>query len=355
MIIFSPGPANISERVRLALNKPDICHRDAEFGDLLSSIRKLLLEAYELNNDYESVIFSGSGTLAIESVISSFGNYDKKILIISNGVYGERAAGIARAYNISFEELSFKWGELPELSKIENALKKETIGAVYVVHHETTTGLLNPLKEISAIAKKYDKLILTDAVSSFAGEDLDIKSWGLDAVIGSANKCIRGIPGASFAIISRRFINTIIKNCESRSFYANLRLHLEAENKNETPFTPAVQTFYAFEEALKELLDEGLENRIKKYQEISRILRTGLKNISLKLYLPEELMSNTMTLVQKPAGFNFSAMHENLKKSGFVIYASQGKLSNTTFRLGTVGIITPKNIHDFINAFKEIL
>lgn len=354
MIIFSPGPANISRRVRKALTNPDICHRDTEFTDILTNIRKTILNILKISNGYESIVFGGSGTSAIDSVISSFGGYDKRLLIISNGIYGERAADIAYLYDINIEVIRLNWGELPDLNIVESKLKKDEFGGVYIVHHETTTGVMNPLQEISFIAKKYGRLVLTDAISSIAGEMLDMAGWNIDAAIGSANKCIRGTPGISFVVVSQRFLKTV-ERCRSRSFCTDLILHYKLESKGQTPFTPPVQSFYAFEEALRELKEEGVEERINSYKDITGFLRQGLKDLGLSFYLPDKLMSNTMTVVNIPEGRNYYLLHNEFKKRGFVIYASQGKLSETTFRLGTVGIISKKDIEKFITIFKELL
>lgn len=354
MIIFSPGPANISERVRKALMRPDICHRDTEFEVLLANVRRLLRETLNISPDYEPVIFGGSGTTAIESVISSFGGYEKKILVISNGVYGERASAIAEKYGIKAETLMLEWGKLPELGVVKHKLSSDEFGAVYVVHHETTTGLLNPLKDIAAVARQYGKLVLADAVSSIAGESLAITEWGVDAAIGSANKCIRAVAGISFVIASPRLIKAVEK-CHSRSYCADLLSHLRMESKGQTRFTPPVQSFYAFEEALKELKREGVDNRIKKYKETACLLRQGLNKIDIKFYLPQKLMSNTMTVVYTPEGKIYSEVHDELKKRGFVVYASQGELSRNTFRLGTVGIITKKDIRNFLTILGDML
>jgi 2-aminoethylphosphonate-pyruvate transaminase len=354
MIIFSPGPGNISERVRKALLKPDICHRDKEFSDILRSSENLLLDILKLKRGYRSIFLCGSGTAAIDSVISSFGGHEKKLFIISNGIYGERAAAIARTYNIKIEEMKLRWGSIPDLNIIENRLKNNNIGAIYIVHHETTTGLINPLGELCAMAKRRKKLVLVDAVGSIAGEVLDIRRWGIDAAIGSANKCIRGVPGISFVIASERLLKTI-KKCQSRSFYTNLLSHVKSEENGQTPFTPPVHVFYAFLEALHELKEEGVNRRIQRYQKITGLLRDGLKRLDIRFLLPEGLMSNTMTVVYIPHKHSYTELHDKFKKRGFVIYASQGALSYTTFRLGTVGIISKEDIEQFLKIFKSLL
>lgn len=354
MVIFSPGPANISEKVRRALLKPDICHRDKEFSDILRNSESLLLEILKLKNDYRIIFLNGSGTAAIESLISSFGGYDRKLFIISNGIYGERAAAIARSCEIKIEEMKLEWGSVPDLNAVENRLKNNAIGAIYLVHHETTTGLMNPLTEICALAKRYRKLVLVDAIGSIAGEPLDIKRWGIDAVIGSANKCLRGVPGLSFVIVSGRLLKTI-ERCRSRAYYTNLLLHARWQEQGQTPFTPPIQVYYAFLEALNELKKEGVDRRIQRYKEIAGFLREGLARIGVKFLLSESLMSNTMTVVYIPHKHSYRELHDKFKKRGFVIYSSQGVLSYTTFRLGTVGIISKANIKNFLKTLKTFL
>jgi len=153
MIIFSPGPANISDRVRKALLVPDVCHRDSEFRVLLQEIRENLLRVCGVNEGFKSVVFSGSGTLAVESALSALSGWKKNVLVISNGVYGERAAAICRLHGMHYEEMKLPWGVPPDPNKVEERLKEKVFGAVYLVHHETTTGLLNPLPEIAEIAR----------------------------------------------------------------------------------------------------------------------------------------------------------------------------------------------------------
>lgn len=353
MIIFSPGPANISERVRKALTLPDICHRDSEFAELLNEIRHLILKACQVEDGYKSVVFSGSGTLAIDSAISALATANGKLLILANGVYGERAIEVARLYNLDIEEIKLPWGTFPDLNQVEDSLKKNNIFGIYLVHHETTTGLLNPLKEISLVAKNCGKMILVDAVSSIAGEVLEAQAWGIDLLIGSANKCIRGVPGASFIVASEKFID-MVKKGQRQTYYADFLAHLMAEEEGEPPFTPAVQVFYAFREALKETLEEGVAQRISHYQNISGLLRDGLKRLGLKMYLSESIISNTMTMVYLPEKFTYTLLHDVCKKRGYVIYGSQGHLKDKTFRLGTVGVVSDRDIQGFIKCLEQI-
>lgn len=354
MIIFSPGPANISERVRRALTSPDICHRDEEFSELLKDVKSLIAEALGINDSaHKIVLFSGSGTLAIESLLTCLSGWEKTLLIISNGVYGERAADIAKTYGISVKELKLGWGEPLDLTVVAEEIKEPEIGGVYLIHHETTTGLLNPLKEVSLLAKRHNRLVLSDTISSLGGEQIDLR-WGLDGILGTANKCFRGVPGVSFAIVSEGFLK-IARKRERRTYYSDLITHLEREMKEETPFTPPVHTLFAFREALREILDEGVANRISHYRSISRFLRAGLEEMELKLFLSEELYSNTMTSVYLPSEFTFEELHGALKERGFVIYNPQGFLRGKVFMLGVVGVISDQDIKNFLATLDEII
>jgi 2-aminoethylphosphonate-pyruvate transaminase len=354
MIIFSPGPANISDRVRRALTLPDICHRDTEFKELLTETRRLILKVCGAVNDYAAIVFTGSGTAAIEASISSLVGVYESLLVISNGVYGERASDIAELHNINNIRLSFPTNQLPDLEKIKQAIESQDVDAVYVVHHETTTGLLNPLKEIASYAKQYNKPILVDGVSSICGEELDLKGWGIDLIIGSVNKCIRGVPGLSFVVASKNLLGQL-KRRQRSSYYLDLMTHLEKEDKGETPFTPAVQSFYALREALYETLDEAVDHRIQHYKNISRQLRDGLRELGFRLYLPDEISANTMTTVYLPKKMTYELLHKRCKEGGFVIYSCPGELKGKAFRLGIVGCITYQDIDRFLDSLNAVL
>ncbi|MFC1590740.1 pyridoxal-phosphate-dependent aminotransferase family protein [Candidatus Omnitrophota bacterium] len=223
---------------------------------------------------------------------------------------------------------------------------------VYVVHHETTTGLLNPLKGIASLCKKRGKILLVDGVSSIGGEKLKLKKWGIGLIIGSANKCIRGIPGLSFVIVSKSLIEEFSKG-ERRGYYLDLVKHCEVEEEGQTPFTPAVQAFYGFREALRELLEEGLDNRIEKYRETTGYLRGGLKKEGFRLLLPEKISSNTMTSVLLPNNLDYPALYKTCKDKGFIIYNAIGELEGKIFRLGTVGIVKKGDIQRFLRVLKD--
>ena len=290
MIIFSPGPANITERVRQALTNPDIGHRESEFTDLLQETRTMLLEICGVPQGYSCAVLSGSGTTGIEASITSLADVSDGVLILANGVYGERAAQVADVFQIPYTVEKMDWTAPIALDRAEELIYSTSHGAVYLIYHETTTGVLNSLKGVSELAKARGKWVLVDAVSGVAGEELDLPNWGVDLVIGSANKCIRGVPGIGFVVVSDEFREAISQR-RPVAYSTDLVSTLNREENGETPFTPPVQTMYALREALRELLEEGVSTRIARYQDIANTLRDGLAELELSLLVPREHLS----------------------------------------------------------------
>ena len=354
MLILSPGPANVSERVRLALTNPDIGHREAEFSDLLKETIALLLQTCGVPQGYACGVLGGSGTTGIEAAITSLCDATNGALILSNGVYGERAAQVAQVFQVPHTLEKFDWTSPLPLDRVEELVGNSHHDVVYLIHHETTTGVINPLQQVAEIAKRHHKRVLVDAVSSIAGEELDLPGWGIDMIVGSANKCIRGFPGVSFVVVSNDFLEVVSKRRQV-TFYSDLVNTLGREKDGETPFTPPVQTMYALREALKELIEEGVEKRIDHYSGIAETLRDGLSSLGLTFLVAREHLSNTMTSVMLPEGVSYTDLHRLLKDRGYVIYKSQGHLGETTFRLGTVGVITQDDIRGFLQALGEVL
>ncbi len=356
MILLNPGPVCTSERVRNALLRGDMCHRESEFSTLLSSTRKKILQAFAPGGNYTTTIITGSGTASMEAGICSSVSEGKKILIINNGVYGERISRIASAYKINKVELKYDWREQPDINQIEETiLKDDDIEVVAMVHHETTTGLINPITDVGAITNKHGRTFFLDSVSGLGGEEIDLVNDNVDICIGTANKCVQGLPGLSFVLLKNDEVDRL-RSIPPRSLYLNIISQLdEQEKKGECPFTPSVHTFYAFEEALDELLEESVQGRLDRYKKASSYLRDQFKSLGLKLLLPDELLSNTITALYLPANMTYTHLHDSLKKRGFIIYAGQGELNKTIFRIANMGELTMGDLEGLIKNLREVL
>jgi len=353
-ILLNPGPVNVSPRVQQALLRGDLCHREEEFSDLLVAIRTKLLRAFAPRG-YTAVLLSGSGTLAVEAMVSSALPEGRKLLVINNGVYGERMLRMAEAHRIPAIELRSGWTERPELDQIENTLKADSaIGAVALVHHETTTGLLNPVAEVGAITRRAGRLLLLDAVSALGGEDLDLARDGVDLCACTANKCVQGLPGVAFVLVGNKAMIAMQEH-PRRSLSLHLPLHWEAQERRSIPFTPAVQAWYALDAALDELLEETVAARVKRYRTAAFLLREGFTRMGLKFLLPPEYQVNSLTSLLLPEGMTYQRLHDDLKERGFVIYEGQGQLQTGIFRVANMGHLTLDDFRRFLGALETVL
>ena len=352
-VLLNPGPVNVTTRVRDALLRGDLCHREVEFSGLMGAIRQKLLKVFDIEDEYASVLVSGSGTAALEMGVSSCLSPGKSILIIQNGVYGERIAKIADIYQFPKHVLNYEWGQPPRIDDVETALKEHPdIEVVALVHHETTTGLLNPLEAVGELARKYEKKFLVDCISSLAGDEVDFKARSIDFAIGTANKCIQGLPGVAFVLFRKQDLCRL-KNIPARSLYFNLMASHRAQEAGDTLFTPAVQIHYALDEALDELLEETVQGRISRYKTAADLFREGFSEMGLKFLIPEGHRSNGLTALCLPEGIDYSGLHARLKNQGFVIYAGQGNLQNKIFRIANMGDLQSEDIETCLRVLKE--
>ena len=357
-ILLNPGPATTTDSVKNSLVVPDICPREKEFGDLMQEIRRDLVKIAGGDENYTSVLFAGSGTAAMDSAISSVIPPNKKILIIINGAYGIRFAEIARTYNIEVVELKFEFGKKIELEMIEDILKKDfEIACIAATHHETTVGILNPIKEIGKISKKYEKTFIVDTISSFAGVPIDIKEFNIDFMMSTSNKCIQGMAGVAFIICKKEALEKL-RSIKSRNYYLDLYKQYEYLEKNsQTRFTPPVQVIYALKQAINEFFEEGAENRIKRYRENYQVLKSGLIKLGFKFLMGDDVVeSNILTTIYylNHPNFDFNILHDKLYERGFTIYP--GKITDLdTFRIAVMGSIDKEDIKNFLKNLEEVL
>jgi 2-aminoethylphosphonate-pyruvate transaminase len=352
-VLMNPGPVNVTPRVRKALLGPDLCHRETEFSDLVAGIRRRLVRLFGIARTHTAALFTGSGTAALEAMLSSFAEKNKRVLVLSNGVYGDRMKQILELHGAPVTVLKSEIGGFPSTEKIEALLRGDgRIKALAMVHHETSSGMLNPLADVAKLAKKYKKTFLVDAVSSLGAERLDLRS--IDYCAGSAGKCLHGYPGVSFVLLSKKEAAEL-SGRRSRTLYLDLANTLKHQEKDDTPFTPAVQLFYAFDEALKELEKQGLSARIRLYERRSRLLEEGFRKLGLRFLVENRVRSHVLTSVWVPSGVRYEKLHAALKKRGFIIYAGQSSLAGKIFRVSNLGDMSSGDILRFLAVLKKAL
>lgn len=359
MRLLNPGPVTLSERVRRSMLAPDLCHRESEFFDLQDEARQRLLAVYGLDpSEWCAVLVTASGTGAVEGMLSTLVPQDGRVLVAENGVYGERIAQICARYRIAHERMTVDWmrplDPAAVARRMENALYEGGARFTHmaVVHHETTTGRLNDLRALGELCRQYGAKLLVDAVSSFGAEPIDFADESLAAVAATANKCLHGVPGVAFAIVRRH----ALERASSRTYYLDLARAAAAQDRRDTPFTPAVQAHYALLEALREHAEEGgWPARHRRYEALAEQVRAGFGRLGVDPVLPPEESSVVLRSYGLPASTSYARLHDGLKARGFVIYAGQGNLSQRLFRISTMGDLSAADIDRLLECCGELL
>ncbi len=239
--LFCPGPVNIAANVKDAVQN-EIGHRESEFSQLLGNINSKLLELYEIRDtkEYHPVVITGSGTAVNEAVLSSLPG-DLHILVLSNGEFGERLYDISKIHNKNTKILKFDWAENLDLERIEKYIKRNRVDVVAMVHHETSTGMLNPLEKVGLITKKYNKMFFVDSISSAGAEKIDLEKANVAFCTGTAGKAIGSLPGVAFVIGKKEEFEKL-KDVPAKTAYLNLyNFYRYSTQFSQTPNTPAVQ------------------------------------------------------------------------------------------------------------------
>lgn len=345
-VLLNPGPAGTSERVKNALLRGDLCHREPEFVELLNRLRVTLPRALEFPETYESVLVTGSGTAAMEMAVTGSVRTGREILVLGNGVYGERLLAIARAHGITAHEVApdgnqlERWTTPIDPARVESALATyPDVDAVVCVHHETTTGLINPVREIGEIVARHRALFVVDAISSTGNEELDLAHAGIDILCGTANKGLHGLPGISFLLCGPAGLARIAE-APARGFYNNAARHLAGQRRGDVPFTPAIQICYALDEALAEYTERGGRRaRVALYRERAALVRAGFDRLGLKMLIEPPHRANSVSTLRLPERVTYPRLHDELARRGYIIYAGQGGLAAGHFRICTFGEI----------------
>ena len=357
-ILLNPGPATTTDTVKMAQIVPDICPREQDFARLMKDLRSDLLKVVHAPEDeYTSVLFCGSGTINIDICINSLVPEGKKILVVNNGAYNTRAVEVCQMYHIPHINLQSSVYEQPDLAAVEQALKENPdVAVVYCCHHETGTGILNPIRKIGALAHQYGAIFVTDTTSTLGMIPLDVVKDNVDFCMASAQKGLMAMSGLSF-IIGREDIVKASKDYPTRSYYCNLYLQYEYfEKTGEMHFTPPVQTIYATIQALKEYFAEGEIAKFARHRRVYEAIHQGLSELGFQTAIDKSIESGLVVSVKYPddPNWSFEKVHDYCYGRGFTIYP--GKISTTnTFRLCSLGAIDVKDIEDFFIVLKDAL
>ena len=355
-ILLNPGPATTTDSVKLAQVVPDICPREKEFASMMKSLRADLLRvAHAPKEKYTSVLFCGSGTINIDICLNSLLPADKRVLVVNNGAYSSRAVEICQYYGLPHIDLKSSVFDQPDLEAVRQTLDENPdIALVYTTHHETGTGILNPIRQIGAMAHEHGAVFVVDTTSSLGMIPFDMELDNVDFCMASAQKGLMAMTGLSFIIGNEEEIRKS-KDYPKRSYYCNLFLQYDFfEKTGEMHFTPPVQTIYATQQALKEYFEVGEAAKFARHRRVIDAIHQGLADMGLREVIRRDIQSGLVASVLYPddPNWDFGRVHDYCYERGFTIYP--GKISTTnTFRLCALGTIDADDIEAFFRVLRE--
>jgi aspartate aminotransferase-like enzyme len=327
------GPVRIHPRVLRAMSMPSLNHRGDYFHSIVAEIRELLPVLFGAKG--HQVILSGSGTAGLEAVYASLVPRDRRALVLTNGNFGERTNEIVRRYATNVTTVTAPWGQPLPLDAVRAELEKGDVGALCVVHNETSVGLANDLAAIAPAVRRSGALFLVDGISAVAGIPIDIEGWGVDALVAGSQKGLAAPAGLALVHLSDRAAGAL----HPGSFYLDLAAHLKSLEKNDTPWTPAVPLFLALREALVLLREEGLPHRLERTHRLAEAARAAVDVLGLELFPDRRYASDTVTAVRNPTGMGDPEFRKVLEKQyNILVQGGQGALTGKIFRIGHMGI-----------------
>ncbi|MFD1707748.1 pyridoxal-phosphate-dependent aminotransferase family protein [Siminovitchia sediminis] len=349
--LFTPGPTPIPNRVNVAMSKPMIGHRSAEFPVLLEDVATRLQPVF--GSDNPVCILSASGTGALEAAAVNTIEPGDHVVVIVGGAFGDRFAKILEAHGANVHRLEVEWGTVCQPEQLEDFITSANyqVKAVFATYCETSTSVIHPINELGEVTKRVsDALFIVDGVSCIGGVPADMAGWNIDILVSGSQKALMLPPGLAFVAVSDH-AKEVMKNNKAARFYFDLNRYFDAyEQKKSTPFTPAVSLIYGAQEVCQMIEEEGLDNVIKRHDLLKTMTREGIKALDIPLLTSDEIASPTVTAV-KPENGKANEMKKMIKdKFNISLAGGQQKLSGEIFRIGHMGYCTPYDVLTVLTA-----
>jgi aspartate aminotransferase-like enzyme len=352
--LFSPGPTMLPPEVLLKMAEPIMHHREPEFERIFGEIREGLKYLFQTKN--EVLIFTSSGTGAMEGAVSNLLAKGDKALVVRGGKFGERWGEICKAFGIEFIPIDVEWGKAVDPQKIKKALESDpSIRVVYTQASETSTGVKHPVKEVADIVKKHENtVVVVDAITGIGVFDLPMDQWGLDVVVSGSQKALMLPPGLSFVALSDKAWK-LVERSNLPKFYFDFKKELKSAQKNQNSFTPAISLFVGLRESLNLIQKEGLESVFKRHEKLATAARSAVKALGLDLYAPDS-PSNALTAVKVPDGIPGGKL-KNLffEKFGITVAGGQDQAKGKIIRIAHLGYYDRLDMVMVISALEMLL
>ncbi len=352
--LFSPGPTMLPPEVLLKMAEPIMHHREPEFEKIFSEIREGLRYLFQTKN--EVLVFSSSGTGAMEGAVSNLLSHGDKALVVRGGKFGERWGEICKAYGIEFIPIDVEWGKAVEPERIKEKLRSDpSIRAVYTQASETSTGVRYPIREIAEVVKAYDdKIIVVDAITGIGVFDIPMDAWGLDVVISGSQKALMLPPGLSFAALSDKAWK-FAERSSLPKYYFNFKKELNSAKKNQSSYTPAISLYVGLRETLNMIRNEGLEGVFRRHEKLASATRSAVRALGLELFAPET-PSNALTAIKIPPGIDGLKLQDLFfEKFGITVAEGQDRAKGKIIRIAHLGYYERLDMIMVISALEMLL
>ncbi len=352
--LFSPGPTMLPPEVLLKMAEPIMHHREPEFEKIFAEIRDGLKYLFQTKN--EVLIFTSSGTGAMEGAVSNILSKGDKALIVRGGKFGERWGEICKAYGIEFIPVDVEWGKAVNPEQIQKALKSNlSVRAVYTQASETSTGVRHPIPEIAEIVKRYEETVLVvDAITGIGVFNLPMDAWGIDVLISGSQKALMLPPGLAFAALSDKAWK-LVERSDLPKYYFDFRKELKSSKKNQSSYTPAISLFVGLREALRLIQKEGREGVFQRHERLATATRAAVKALGLELYAPDS-PSNAVTAVKVPGGIDGERLKDLFfEKFGITVAEGQDRAKGKIIRIAHLGYYERLDMVMVISALEMLL
>ena len=340
-----PGPTPLPERVIRAQSRPMINHRGPEFAAILTEVVSGIQQALETTHDV--LLYPSSGTGGLEAAAANLVSQGEKVLVCTMGSFGDRWADIVAAYGADVSRLEVGWGEPIDPEDVDRSLAENPgISTVFVTHNETSTGVMNDLPAIASVVKRHGKLLAVDSVSGAGCVPVRVDALGIDVLVTGSQKGWMAPPGLTMIAVSEAAFARA-REATAPRWYFDFAREKQFQDKQQTYSTPPVSVFYAIQEGIRMMLEEGLENVYARHARVADMIRAGVRAMGLELFAAEGARSNTVTAITSPVEADaLKALLTKLRTEyGLVLANGQGKLQGKIFRIGHLGAIDEADVY----------
>ncbi len=354
-LLLIPGPTPVHPRILNALSLPTVSHVSPilvdELKEALDNLKKIVF-----CQDGEPFIVAGAGTLAMEMALLNTVNKGEKILVLSQGFFGQRMKDIAESFDLACDIIQSPWGRAVLPEELTEKMSTEHYTAVVSTHVDTATGACAPVEDYAEILADFDSLYIIDGVCATGGIEERMDDWGVDVVLTAAQKCFGAPPGLAVLILSRKAMDKRQSMEAIPAYYADLMRWLPIMKDPSKYFsTPCVNEIRAFNEGTKIILEEGMEERFRRHQRVAKAIRAALTHLGFSFFTDEAFLADTLTVCYYPEGIEDQAFRTTYASNGVIVAGGLGEVAGKAFRMGHMGNLSVSQVQFAVAALESTL